>query len=454
MPRGGSTTFPLHCRRERTRVSNSLSVSHDASITPSDVLEGRVAARHAQSAAALGSVFESVIPVGRLAGACTVLAGHEALALATGEARAAFSSEEGWARLLGTRFGRAVINADEPQHAHDRRRWAGAFTPAQLARLLPAIDTLIARRLERLAAVPDFDVYSAARELTFAALATTLGGFADDASLTRIHALFSAVLDPPSDGESDLDHHFRVAPLRDELEAFLRRHIAQYPRARNAELSLIDRLSREDPSLSDDTMLAHLNLLLVTGHETSASLLTWVLYYASKPRWQGWLREELDAIRRPEDPQALPVLERLHRLDAFVREVGRLNPPLLCAPRVCTRDVAIAGHRISAGSRVVLSYGGANMNASAFIEPSTFRPQRWMDATSPRALTFGEGHRHCLGVSFAHMELKIALARVIGSYKIERREGPEPVNAGFWRGRPTGAPRLALRRYAPAGPHP
>ena len=56
-------------------------------------------------------------------------------------------------------------------------------------------------------------------------------------------------------------------------------------------------------------MLAHLNLLLVTGHETSASLLTWVLYYASKPRWQGWLREELDAIRRPEDPQALPVLD-------------------------------------------------------------------------------------------------------------------------------------------------
>ena len=130
MPRGGSTTFPLHCRRERTRVSNSLSVSHDASITPSDVLEGRVAARHAQSAAALGSVFESVIPVGRLAGACTVLAGHEALALATGEARAAFSSEEGWARLLGTRFGRAVINADEPQHAHDRRRWAGASARA------------------------------------------------------------------------------------------------------------------------------------------------------------------------------------------------------------------------------------------------------------------------------------------------------------------------------------
>jgi retinoid hydroxylase len=368
-----------------------------------------------------------------------------ALAIATGEARAAFSSEEGWAPLLGTRFGRAVINADEPQHAQDRRRWAGAFSPVQRARFLPAIDRLVSRRLQRWAAVPDFDVYPATRELAFAFLATTLGGFADDAALAGIQELFSAVLAPPVDDESVHDRHFRVAPLRDQLEAMLRDHIARHPRDANGVPSLIDHLRREDPTMTAEAMLAHLNLLLVTGHETSASLLAWLLYYASKPHWWEWLSKELDTVAQPEDVETLAMLESLPRLDAFVREVGRLNPPLLCAPRVCVDDVAIAGHRISVGSRVALSYGGANMSASVFSEPAAFRPQRWMDATTLRAATFGAGYRHCLGMSFAYMELKIVLARVIQHFEIEVIDGPDPVNAGFWAARPMGGPRLALR---------
>lgn len=432
-------------------MSRSLATPHDTAITTSDVREGRVAERHALSAAALGSVFESVIPIGRLAGPCTVLASYEALALATGEARAAFSSDEGWAPLLGSRFGRAVINADEPQHAQDRRRWAGAFAPAQLVRFLPAIDTLITQRTERWAAVPDFDVYPAAREFTFAALGITLAGFADDGFLARIQALFSAVLDPPADGESDLDRHLRVAPFRDELEPLLRRHVAQHPRSASAVPSLIDHLRREDPTLSDEAILAHLNLLLVTGHETSASLLTWLLHYAAKPQWQGWLREELDTVSGPEDGAGLAMLNGLPRLNAFVREVGRLRPPFICAPRVCIEDVAIAGRRIPKGSRVALSYGGANMSASAFSEPTAFRPHRWTGAPPPRVATFGAGHRHCVGMSFAHMTLKMVVARLIDRYQIDRGDGPEPVNTGFWGGRPIGGPRLGLRPLTATG---
>jgi hypothetical protein len=46
------------------------------------------------------------------------------------------------------------------------------------------------------------------------------------------------------------------------------------------------------------------------------------------------------------------------------------------------------------------------------------------------------------------MEVKIALAHVVTHYDIERVEGGEPVNAGFWNARPTGCPRLALRPRA------
>jgi cytochrome P450 len=417
-------------------------------VSDADVREGRVAQRHAEGAVRHGSVFASVIPVGRLAGPCVVLVGQDTLEVATGEAREALSSEEGWAPLLGTRFGRAVINTDEPQHARDRSGWAGTLAPADLAPCFASIRVLVASRVKRWSDTPHFDAYPATRELAFAAIATTLGGFADDATLSRVQALLSAVLDAPGAGESYLDQHYRVLPMRAELEALLRARVAQPLGDRGGAPCLVDHLRRYDPTLDKDALLAHLNLLLVTGHETTASLMAWLLHYASTPGWRDWLREELNILSTREGEAVLTALEVLPRLDAFVREAGRLHPPLICAPRICVRDVVVAGERIPARSHVVLSYGGTNMLASVYVEPNAFRPQRWIDTTLPRSATFSTGHRRCLGMRFAQMEVKIVLAHVVMHYDIERVEGGEPVNAGFWNARPTGCPRLALRPRA------
>src|SRR4051794_13655809 len=100
---------------------------HAPAVTADDVRLGRVARCHAEAVAQYGPVFASSIPIGWPTGPCIVLVGHEALAQATGEARHALSSELGWAPLLGTRFGIALLNADEPQHAQDRRDWSGLF---------------------------------------------------------------------------------------------------------------------------------------------------------------------------------------------------------------------------------------------------------------------------------------------------------------------------------------
>ncbi|MEO8132739.1 MAG: cytochrome P450 [Betaproteobacteria bacterium] len=415
-------------------------------VTVNDVRAGRVAERHAQLAKRHGSVFGNAVPGGWPAGACIVLVGDAALASATGDSRAALSSEKGWAPLLGTRFGRAVINVDEPQHAQDRRRWAAAFTPAEFERCLSALRPLVASRSEQWSNRTSFDAYPATRELAFAGIATTLGGFADDATLERILDPLSAVLDPTADGESELDRHHRVAPLREALEALLRAHLAAPRSEGTVAPGLIELLRRQDPTLGDNALLAHLNLLLITGLETTASLMAWVLHYASMARWRAWLREELDAGPAPVNDSALAALETLPRLDAFVREAGRLHPPVVCAPRVCTEDAVIAGVRIPAGSNVVLGYGGTNLLAASYDDAAAFRPQRWTATQLPRAATFGGGHRLCIGMRFAQLELKAVLAHVVTRYDIEGGDAGMPVNAGFWNARPTGGPRLTLRK--------
>src|SRR5258706_889796 len=365
-------------------------------VTIADVRSGRVAERHAQKATPHGSVFEDRVPIGWMTGPCFVVVGNDALALATGEARGALSSAEGWSMVLGNRFGRAVVNADDPEHTQDRRRWSPAFASAELERHLVTVRALIDTRTERWAAAPSFDAYAASRELAFAAIATTLGGFADDATLARIFTLFSQVLAPQDPDETEADRHIRAAPLRDELEPLLREHIALTAATKDTGSSLIAHLRRQDPNYGDDALLAHLNLLLVTGLEPTASLLTFALHYIAEPRHVAWLRDELEGDAMPGDgPSA--TLDALPHLDAFMRETGRMNAPALCAPRVALRDVEIGGVRVPARAHLALSYGGTNLLASSYEDPLAFLPQRWAAAATPRAATFGRGHRTCLG---------------------------------------------------------
>ncbi len=414
-------------------------------LTARDSDDGLVAQMHAQAAADRGSVFRSNVPHGRLAGPCVVVVGDDALAAATSEGNETLSSERGWEPLLGTRFGRAVINVDEPQHTIDRRRWAGAFSPSALARYLPAIDALIARRAERWASQTAFDPYPASREFAFAAVATTLGGFDDDATLSDVLELMSPVLEPTDPIEPPLDRHVRVAPLRDELESILSAQIVRRRACARETQGLVAHLRANEPYLSDDELLAHLNLVLITGHETTAGLLAWLLYQAARDDRLAWLREDVDTLEPVAQTDALHAIEALPRLDAFVHEAARLHPSLVCVPRVAVRDCELAGERIEADTPVALSYGGTNLLASCYDEPLAFRPERWLGRGLPRPATFGAGRRSCIGMRFARMEAKVALAHIVARFDIERLSTSVPANAGFWNTRPRALPQLALQ---------
>jgi cytochrome P450 len=361
--------------------------------------------------------------------------------VATGETRDAFSSEAGWAQVMGTRFGRAVVNVDEPEHMLERRLWAGAFSPASLERCLAPLRELVAGRIERWAAEPSIDVYPAARELAFSANATALGGFEDDAALDRVRTLFTAFLNPTPDGESDAVRHERARPLRDALEVLLRAHVAAVAAGHPRKPGLLDELCRKNPEMNQRALLAHLNLLLVTGSETSASVMAFLLYYASMPQWRDWLREEAVTWARASDVSAL---EAAPRLDAFVREAGRLNPALVCGPRVTTREVPIAGVRIPAQSRVMLAYAGTNLLESVYAGALEFHPQRWIGTALARPLTFSSGHRTCLGLRFASLEMKLMLAHAVANFDMVPVERGAYANSGFFNTRPAGTFRLRL----------
>ena len=99
--------------------------------------------------------------------------------------------------------------------------------------------------------------------------------------------------------------------------------------------------------LSDDDVAEQLLLLLFAGYETTASALSCLLLtLLQHPAELAWLQEELDSLPwPPEEGEAAAATDALRapRLDAVVKEVMRLTPPVGGFFRSTKQPIALAG---------------------------------------------------------------------------------------------------------------
>jgi cytochrome P450 len=192
--------------------------------------------------------------------------------------------------------------------------------------------------------------------------------------------------------------------------------------------------------LSDEQVLGHLSILLVAGHETTTTLTAWALYLlATMPEHRRRLVEELDEVLGlGETALTVDTLRRMKTMDNFVREVGRVYPPVVNVPRGVLKEFEFNGYIVPEGAQVRLSLGGCHRLPNVFENPNEFDPDRFAppreeDKKHPYSLvTFGGGPRVCIGQHFAHVETKALLAHVLRNYGIAPVEGQQPKHVGFF----------------------
>src|SRR4029079_6926154 len=101
------------------------------------------------------------------------------------------------------------------------------------------------------------------------------------------------------------------------------------------------------------------------------------------------------------------------------------------------RETTVAGIRIPADTLIWGGMRSDSVREDYFPDPASFRPERWLDAGAPHgaasanriAMPFGAGPRVCPGRHLAMLEIKIALAVLLGRFEIESvatRSGGEP----------------------------
>jgi cytochrome P450 len=116
--------------------------------------------------------------------------------------------------------------------------------------------------------------------------------------------------------------------------------------------------------------------------------------------------DQWDIVR--DDPSLIP---------QAINEVLRLESPVQGFSRLATRDHAVDGTPVEAGSRIVVLFGSANRDERRWEAPETFDVRR----RAAEHLAFGYGPHACVGNLLARLEIRAlltALARRVRRIEI------------------------------------
>jgi cytochrome P450 len=185
-------------------------------------------------------------------------------------------------------------------------------------------------------------------------------------------------------------------------------------------------LAATDPEtgqpLSDVDISNDLLLFMLAGHDTTATALTYSLWILGHhPDVQQRVAAEAAALGDRElTPEDVP---RLGYTTQVLHEALRLCPPAAGVARLATRDIAVDGYRVEAGSLIAVGLYGLHHDPALWDRPLDFDPDRFSPENDKardrwQFLPFLGGGRPCIGEHFARLETTLALATIVRAVQI------------------------------------
>lgn len=185
---------------------------------------------------------------------------------------------------------------------------------------------------------------------------------------------------------------------------------------------LVDARYEDGQPMHEEDILDQLVTMLVGGFETSSNTLSWATYHLlANPDAEVAVREELARTFEEGRVDAQRCGE-LDLLEASIRESMRLNPIAIAAPRSLTTAQVFGSWSVPAGTIVWPCTYLAHRRPEVWPDPERFDPTRFLGGPSPKSnlyFPFGGGRRRCLGATFAQVEMRIVLARLIERCELE-----------------------------------
>jgi cytochrome P450 len=342
--------------------------------------------------------------------------------------------------LLGPVLGeRSVLLLDGAEHLRQRKLMLPPFHGKRLKAYDGVMREAADRAVDSWPVGAEFKLMPSMQALTLEVIMRTVFGFEEGTRKDELQRRIRAMLDPVSRrlgilvlalsngrfGTASAMQRFREKRvaldelLFDEIE---RRRAASDLEQRDDIFSMLVLARDEDGNaLSDQELRDELVTLLVAGHETTATGLAWT--FELLLRNPGVLAKLQSTLADGDETY----------LDAVVKESLRIRPVIPGVGRVVQGEepFELAGYDIPPGIEINPSIAGVHRQAASYPHPREFRPERFLEDDPPDTYTwipFGGGVRRCLGASFALMEMRIVVRRVLERTALRAiGDKPEPV---------------------------
>ena len=242
-----------------------------------------------------------------------------------------------------------------------------------------------------------------------------------------------------------LPRHLRFRKARRELDRIVLDIVRQRTQSGDGSDDALSRLMADYAAEPDEKVRRRqlrdeLVTILLAGHETTASTVSWTWYELHRHPEVG---ERMRAEAREVLGDGLPEYADLHRLPyttMVIQETMRLHPPVWILPRRALEPDRVGGYDIPAGSDVLICPYTLHRHPEFWPDPERFDPERFATdqaATQHRYayIPFGAGPRFCIGNNLGMMEAVFVAAIVAREFRLELQPGRQVV----------GEPLLSLR---------
>ncbi|HSL08863.1 MAG TPA: cytochrome P450, partial [Pseudonocardiaceae bacterium] len=344
---------------------------------------------------------------------------------------------------------------DDEKHRRSRGMMLPAFHGDSVRRQVAEMVDITVDEVARWPVGEQFALYPRMQAITLEVILRTVIGVHDEGRLAALRAALPPMLEigspleliPPPQVLRPFGPWRRRAQRRAVAQALLTDEITrcrqdpQLAHRTDALAMLVRSVDGAGAPMADDELVDQLVTLLLAGHDTTATALSWT--FERLTRHPALLDRTAQAAAASDDAW----------LDAVCKETLRVRPVVFEFGRKLTAPVQLAGYRIPAGTILAPSINLVQHSSRHYPDPEEFRPQRFLDQRADPAvwLPFGGGVRRCLGATFAQTEMRTVLREVLRRVELSPTTAPdEPVKPRHVTMVPRQGAMVTVRRHIPA----
>lgn len=342
-------------------------------------------------------------------------------------------------RVIATTLGRGLVTNDGPDWARQRRLMQPVFANRAIDKFDVVINDMTARLAESWSRMGADDVTWLDRDMsrvTFQVVSRTLFGADIDDVADEMVDILHAVNQHPMRLSAlatllpwlPVPSNRRFLRIRRRLHDIVDGLVALHRDGGGERGDIVDRLlaARDADSgegMDDAQMRDEIITLMLAGHETSATALTWTFWLLSRhPEVEAHLVDELARVLNGRPARAAD-LAQLPYLKQVVQESMRLYPPVWGIARKCAEETEFGGYRVPRNAYIAITMYVLHRHPDYWPDPERFDPERF-DARREQArhsycyIPFAAGPRACIGAGMAMLEIQLVLAQLLQRFVV------------------------------------